>query len=69
MTKAQRIVNSSMNDQRNIWMKNLKLSKNAVNGSGLVTTGQSKDWQKYKLTSDTGNATQVSLGKKVTYLS
>ena len=28
--------------------------KTSVNGSGLVTTGQSKDWQKYKLTQDTG---------------
>jgi hypothetical protein len=35
--------------------------KASVNGSGLVTTGQSKDWQKYKLTADTGNATEISL--------
>ena len=27
----------------------------SVNGSGLITTGQSKDWQKYKLTNDDGN--------------
>ena len=26
----------------------------SVNGSGLITTGQSKDWQKYKLTLDNG---------------
>lgn len=42
--------------------------QNSVNGSGLVTTGQSKDWQKYKLTMDTGNATQVSLGNDLTKL-
>lgn len=27
----------------------------SVNGSGLITTGQSKDWQKYKLTEEDGN--------------
>ncbi|MBF7028941.1 BppU family phage baseplate upper protein [Staphylococcus kloosii] len=45
-----------------------KAFKESVNGSGLVTTGQSKDWQKYKLTSDTGNATQVSLGNNLSKL-
>lgn len=32
----------------------------SVNGSGLITTGQSKDWQKYKLTSDDGSRQFVS---------
>ena len=35
----------------------------SVNGSGLVTTGQSKNWQKYKLTDDDG--TSVSLASSV----
>lgn len=34
--------------------------KSSVNGSGLVTTGQSKDWQKYKLTDDNGYQKRVS---------
>ena len=34
----------------------------SVNGSGLITTGQSKDWQKYKLTSDDGTRTYLPKG-------
>ena len=34
----------------------------SVNGSGLVTTGQSKDWQKVKLTSDSGIRTYLTKG-------
>ena len=33
----------------------------SVNGSGLITTGQSKDWQKYKLTSDDGTYPFINL--------
>lgn len=36
--------------------------KDAVNGSGLITTGQSKDWQKYKLTDDDGNRPYLTKG-------
>lgn len=36
--------------------------KDAVNGSGVVTTGQSKDWQKYKLTSDDGTRVYLKKG-------
>ena len=36
----------------------------SVNGSGLVTTGQSKDWQKYKLTSDDGTYPLIDLQNK-----
>lgn len=32
----------------------------AVQGSGLVTTGQSKDWQKHKLTNDDGRIKQIN---------
>lgn len=45
--------------------------KQSVNGSGVVTTGQSKDWQKYKITSDDGTSitltNPVDLGSS-TYL-
>ena len=34
----------------------------SVNGSGLITTGQSKDWQKYKLTDDDGKVQYLSKG-------
>lgn len=34
----------------------------SVNGSGLVTTGQSKNWQKYKLTDDDGKVQYLSKG-------
>lgn len=33
----------------------------SVNGSGLITTGQSEDWQKYKLTSDDGTYPFINL--------
>lgn len=33
----------------------------SVNGSGLITTGQSKDWQKYKLTDDDGTYPFINL--------
>lgn len=36
--------------------------KSSVNGSGLVTTGQSKDWQKVKLTTDSGIRTYLTKG-------
>ena len=36
--------------------------KDAVNGSGLITTGQSKDWQKYKLTDDDGKVQYFKKG-------
>src|SRR5699024_1038670 len=36
----------------------------SVDGSGLVTTGQSKDWQKYKLTNDDGNYPLIDLQNK-----
>lgn len=36
----------------------------SVNGSGLITTGQSKDWQKYKLTSDDGTYPLIDLQNK-----
>lgn len=36
----------------------------SVNGSELVTTGQSKDWQKYKLTSDDGTYPLIDLQNK-----
>ena len=34
----------------------------SVNGSGLITTGQSKDWQKYKLTDDDGKVQYLRKG-------
>ena len=34
----------------------------SVNGSGLITTGQSEDWQKYKLTSDDGKVQYLRKG-------
>lgn len=40
----------------------------SVNGSGLITTGQSKDWQKYKLTDDDGNYPNVSLNSDLSKL-
>lgn len=36
--------------------------QSSVNGSGLVTTGQSKDWQKVKLTTDSGIRTYLTKG-------
>lgn len=33
----------------------------SVNGSGLITTGQSKNWQKYKLTGDDGTYPLINL--------
>ncbi|MEX6128596.1 BppU family phage baseplate upper protein [Staphylococcus saprophyticus] len=36
--------------------------QSSVNGSGLVTTGASKDWQKYKLTNDDGIRTYLTKG-------
>lgn len=44
--------------------------QSSVNGSGLVTTGQSKDWQKYKLTNDDGTRQYLKQGtiKDVTSL-
>ncbi|MCD8825438.1 BppU family phage baseplate upper protein [Staphylococcus gallinarum] len=40
--------------------------KSSVNGSGLVTTGQSKDWQKYKLTGNDGKRTYLdNLSKNI----
>lgn len=36
--------------------------QSSVNGSGLVTTGQSKDWQKYKLTNDDGQRIYLKKG-------
>ena len=33
----------------------------SVNGSGLITTGQSEDWQKYKLTDDSGVIPTINL--------
>lgn len=36
--------------------------QSSVNGSGLVTTGQSKDWQKYKLTNDDGTRKYLNKG-------
>lgn len=38
--------------------------RESVAGSGLVTTGQSKDWQKYKLTSDDGTYPLIDLQNK-----
>lgn len=40
----------------------------SVNGSGLITTGQSKDWQKYKLTSDDGTYPNVTLNNDLSKL-
>lgn len=34
--------------------------QSSVNGSGLVTTGQSKDWQKYKLTEENSQRIRIS---------
>lgn len=42
--------------------------QSSVNGSGLVTTGQSANWQKYKLIADTGNATEISLANDLNKL-
>lgn len=36
--------------------------KSSVNGSGLVTTGQSTNWQKYKLTNDDGTRQYLKKG-------
>lgn len=36
--------------------------KSSVNGSGLITTGASKDWQKYKLTNDDGTRQYLKKG-------
>ena len=40
----------------------------SVNGSGLITTGQSKDWQKYKLTRDDGTYPNVTLNSDLSKL-
>lgn len=40
----------------------------SVNGSGLVTTGQTGNWQKYKLTDDDGNYPNVSLNNDLSKL-
>lgn len=40
----------------------------SVNGSGLITTGQSKDWQKYKLTNDDGTYPNVTLNNDLSKL-
>ena len=42
--------------------------KDAVNGSGLITTGQTGNWQKYKLTDDDGNYPNVSLNNDLSKL-
>ncbi|MEB8101063.1 BppU family phage baseplate upper protein [Staphylococcus xylosus] len=39
--------------------------KESVKGSGLVTTGASASWQKYKLTNDDGTRALVSIGNDV----
>lgn len=40
----------------------------SVNGSGLITTGQTRNWQKYKLTDDDGNYPNVSLNNDLSKL-
>ena len=35
--------------------------KESVSGSGVVTTGQSANWQKYKLTADNGNVNFINI--------
>ncbi len=40
----------------------------SVNGSGLITTGQTGNWQKYKLTDDDGNYPNVSLNNDLSKL-
>ncbi|MGW7889989.1 BppU family phage baseplate upper protein [Staphylococcus xylosus] len=42
-----------------------KAFKDVVNDSGVVTTGQSKDWQKYKLTNDDGNYPYIDLQNNI----
>lgn len=40
----------------------------SVTGSGLITTGQTDNWQKYKLTDDDGNYPNVSLNNDLSTL-
>lgn len=46
---------SDLTDQRNYIDTKYTDYQNAVKDSGLVTTGQSANWQKYKLTNDDGS--------------
>ncbi|MDW4228965.1 BppU family phage baseplate upper protein [Staphylococcus saprophyticus] len=39
--------------------------KESVSGSGVVTTGQSANWQKYKLTADNGNVNFINVKNKL----
>jgi hypothetical protein len=53
---------SDLDDQREYIDTKYKEFQNAVKGSGLVTTGQSEGWQKYKLTNDDGTRIYLKKG-------
>ena len=53
---------SKFDDDKQYMDEKFEAFKTSVNGSGLVTTGQSKDWQKVKLTSDSGIRTYLTKG-------
>ena len=50
-----------LTDQREYIDSKYSDFQSSVNGSGLVTTGQSANWQKYKLTTDDGTYKSVDL--------
>lgn len=53
-----------LDDDKQYMDEKFEAFQESVNGSGLVTTGQSKDWQKYKLTSDDGTYSLIDLQNK-----
>ena len=57
--KGAEYSNKFDNDKKYIDDAQTKFTQ-SVNGSGLVTTGESKDWQKYKLTNDDGSRVWIS---------
>jgi hypothetical protein len=57
-----------LDDDKQYMDEKFEAFKESVNGSGLVTTGESKDWQKYKLTVDDGSYQTIDIkGELSTY--
>lgn len=50
-----------LDDDKQYMDEKFEAFKESVNGSGLVTTGQSKDWQKYQLTTDDGSYKYIDI--------
>lgn len=57
---------SDLDEQRAYIDTKYEEFKESVDGSGLVTTGESKDWQKYKLTTDDGAYKYIDIKKDLT---